>query len=96
MATISIHHDTQDQAFYAQVDGKTIDAELTYSLPKDDVMDFVHTYVDEEYRNLGIGDKLAEAGLTYARNYDHKVKLSCQFMKVYVRRHPEFEELVVK
>ncbi|WP_157807276.1 GNAT family N-acetyltransferase [Hymenobacter chitinivorans] len=87
----TITHNEEDQAFYATVHG--YESELAYSLPSNTVIDFTHTFVDENLRGQGVGEALAVAGLQYAQAQQLRIKTSCAFMQAYVERHPEYESL---
>lgn len=89
--SLSIQHNPDNQEFTASHDGQN--AELAYSRPAEGVIDFTHTFVAEELRGQGIGDELAKAGLTYARENDLKVRTSCSFMAGYVAQHPDYQDL---
>ena len=78
---MSIKHNAAQQTF---TDGE---AELAYSTPEPQVIDFTHTFVPEEQRGQGIADELARAGLAYARQHHLKVRTSCEFMAAFVQRH---------
>lgn len=88
----TVQHHPQDQEFTIQEKGFA--GELAYSQPTDELIDFTHTFVDEELRGQGIAEKLAEAGLTYAREKGLQVRTSCEFMEGYVQRHPEYQDLL--
>ncbi|GAA4357147.1 hypothetical protein GCM10023185_21660 [Hymenobacter saemangeumensis] len=90
---MSIRHNTADQEFTTTRKG--FEAELAYSYPSDGVIDFTHTYVDENLRGQGVGEELARAALDFARQEKLKVKTSCRYMASFVRRHPEeFSDLL--
>ncbi|MDB5234510.1 MAG: hypothetical protein JWR44_1503 [Hymenobacter sp.] len=82
---MAIHHDAQDQEFTTVRGGYK--AELAYSRPTKDVIDFTHTYVEEELRGKGVADELARAALDFARHEHLKVKTTCTFMAGFVKRH---------
>ena len=89
----TIRHSKPDQTFYASLDGR--ESELAYSQPTSDLIDFVHTYVDESLRGQGVGEALAQAGLAYARQEHLRVQTSCEFMAAYVRRHhAEYQDIL--
>ncbi|WP_375437757.1 GNAT family N-acetyltransferase [uncultured Hymenobacter sp.] len=92
--SIPIQHQPQDQEFTATVDGHT--AELAYSQPSPDTIDFAHTFVDEALRGRGVGEALAREGLAYAKQEGLRVRTSCEFMAAFVERHPEYQELLEK
>ena len=68
---------------------------LDYQLIKD-TMVFTHTGVPPTLEGRGIGTALAKAGLEYARSKNLKVVPACSFIQVYIRRHPEYADLVAK
>ncbi|GAA4035369.1 GNAT family N-acetyltransferase [Hymenobacter glaciei] len=82
---MSIQHDSTNQEFTTTQDGHP--AELAYTRPSDDVVDFTHTFVDEALRGRGLADELARAGLDFARKHQLKVKTSCTFMASFVKKH---------
>jgi uncharacterized protein len=55
---------------------------------------FTHTEVDEEREGQGLGSKLARGALDDARARGLRVTPRCPFIAAYVRRHPEFNDLV--
>lgn len=91
---IAIQHDEEDQRFYAEIDGKEADAELTYSLPQEKVINFNHTYVEDDLRNMKIAEKMATTALGYARENGFKVVATCQYMSSFIKRHAEYQDLL--
>lgn len=91
LMSLTIEHHAQNQEFTAAQDGKT--AELAYSRPADGVIDFTHTFVEEDLRGQGVGEELAKAGLDYARAEGLKVRTTCSFMRGYVAAHPDYQDL---
>lgn len=91
---IAIQHNAQEQRFYAELDGKEVDAELAYSLPQDKVMNFNHTFVDEDLRNMKIAENMATTALGYARENGYRVVATCQYMAAFLKRHPEYQDLL--
>jgi len=55
---------------------------------------FVHTDVDERFQGRGIGDQLIRFALEDARARGLAVLPFCPFVKAFIERHREFEELV--
>lgn len=85
-------HDEADLRFYIAVAGD--EAELTYTYPEDAVLDFDYTYVPKAARNQGLADQLIQAGLEFARSKNLKVIPSCPVVEAYVKRHPEYQNLL--
>jgi predicted GNAT family acetyltransferase len=70
-------------------------AVLNYEM-EGNVMVFTHTGVPRPLEGQGVGGKLAKAGLEYARQQAYKIVPACEFMEVYIRRHPEYKDLVAE
>lgn len=90
---MNITHDPDDLRFYAEVEGE--EAELTYSYPEPTVLDLDYTYVPPAGRNKGIADQLVKAGLNFARENNLKVIPSCPVVETFVKRHPEYKDIVI-
>lgn len=65
-------------------------------LRRDGVVQLVHTEVPEVLEGRGYGAALAKAALDSARAAGLKVMPSCPFVRTYIRRHPEYADLVVE
>ncbi len=82
---INVEHNQQEQAFYAEIEGD--EAELTYALPEEGVIDFQHTYVPDQLRGKGVGEQLVKTGLSYAKDKGLKVIPTCRFVNTFMKRH---------
>lgn len=60
-----------------------------------DTMSILHTEVPEEMEGQGVASDLAKFALDYAREKKLKVKVYCQFVQVYLKRHPQYQDLIV-
>ncbi len=89
---ISVKHDKVAQEFSVQLEDDQ--AEMTYALPEDKVMDFQHTFVPENFRNQGVANQLIQTGLKYAQENNFKIIASCPAVAAYVQRHKEYEKLL--
>lgn len=90
---MAIHHNSTDQEFTTTRDG--YEAELAYARPAEGLIDFTHTYVDENLRGQGIAEELARTALAYAREQHLKVRTTCVFMAGFVKRHhDEYADLL--
>jgi predicted GNAT family acetyltransferase len=56
----------------------------------------MHTEVPEKLGGHGIGTALAEYALQYARKNNLPVKVYCPFVLTYLKRHPGYQDLIVK
>jgi uncharacterized protein len=68
-------------------------AVLTYRLEPGSIV-FVHTGVPEKLQDHGVAGELAAAGLEFARQKRWTVVPLCPFVAAYVKRHPEYLDLV--
>lgn len=57
---------------------------------------FLHTEVPPEAEGRGIGSRLARFVLDDARTRGLQVRPLCPFIAAWIRRHPEYAELVVE
>jgi uncharacterized protein len=60
----------------------------------DGVRDFFHTVVKDEFEGQGIGGKLARAALDQTRAEGLKVIDSCPFIKGWIAKHPDYQDLL--
>ena len=59
------------------------------------VLELVHTDVDPRWEGKGVGAALVQGALDDVRARGLKVRPFCPFVRAYLRRHPEYEDLVV-
>lgn len=55
---------------------------------------FTHTEVDEEFAGLGLATRLVRFALDDMRSQQTQIVPLCPFFAAYIRRHPEFDDLV--
>lgn len=77
--------------FEISLDGETAFAE--YRLLGDHIT-LPHTVVPAALEGRGYASALAKAALGYARTHDLKVIPTCEFMAGYIKKHPEWQDLV--
>jgi uncharacterized protein len=70
-------------------------ASLEYRLYDGKIV-LMHTEVPEKFSGHGIGSALAEYAFQYARANHLPVKVYCPFVQAWLKRHPEYNDLVVK
>lgn len=86
-----VTHNTDKNRFEISLDGHL--AVLNYML-KGSIIIFTHTGVPPAIGNRGLGSRLVETGLNYARENELKVRSTCWFVSKYIRRHPEYQDLL--
>lgn len=55
---------------------------------------FYHTVVPESHGGQGLGTALIKAGLAAARERGLKVIPTCPFFRVYLKKHPDEQDIV--
>ena len=88
---LDVRHDAAASRFEAVVDGRR--AELDYQLTGK-VMRIYHTGVPPALQGRGIAAELARAALAHARSAGWRVQPACSYVRSYMRRHPETQDLL--
>jgi predicted GNAT family acetyltransferase len=88
---ITVTNNEAKQRYEARVDGYL--AVLTYERQGDTII-YLHTGVPSAVAGRGIANLLARTALDEARAAQRSVVPVCQFVAVYIRRHPEYQALV--
>ncbi len=89
---ITVSNNSAQHRFEASIEGKT--AFLDYHLTPPAIT-LIHTEVPAAIREHGVAAKLARAALGFARSEGLHVNPSCAFVAAYIRRHPEYADLVL-
>lgn len=85
---LDIQNNTDDNRFEIEIDGQL--ALVSYEI-NGDTITYKHTRVPEAFEGMGIGSKLAQHVLEYAKDEGYKAQVECPFIKSYIERHPEYE-----
>jgi uncharacterized protein len=80
------------ERFLATVDGESAGF-IVYRL-RPGLIALIHTEVDERFEGRGVGGRLARFALEEARARGLQVLPFCPFVNAWMRRHPEFSDLV--
>ena len=65
-----------------------------YQRTPDEIV-FTHTEIDDAYEGQGLGSRLARGALDDARARGLKVRPLCPFIRGWIKRHPDYADLVV-
>lgn len=87
---LEVLHKLDDTRFEIQLDDQF--AVLEYHLDGT-TMIITHTYVPPRFEGQGIANKLANTALEHAKENKFKIISFCSFVDVYLRRHPEYQDL---
>ncbi|MFN3888699.1 MAG: GNAT family N-acetyltransferase [Aquabacterium sp.] len=87
---LDIVHHPEIGRFEAIVDGLRCEADYVL---QGQVMRMTHTGVPRALEGRGIAAALVSHALGWAREQGYKVQPVCSYVAVYMRRHPEWQDL---
>jgi uncharacterized protein len=87
--------DNPDELRYELVVESEVVGEIRYRL-RPDAVALVHTEVSPRFEGRGLGGQLVAGALDDIRMRGLHVIPICPFVRGYIRRHPEYGELVVR
>lgn len=90
--TIEVTDAPEAKRFEARVDGK-LAGFIQYKV-RPDAVDLVHTEVLDEFEGKGVGSVLVRRVLDDIRARDGKIIPTCPFVAEYIRRHPDYLNVV--
>jgi predicted GNAT family acetyltransferase len=86
-----VTNNSEKQRFELAVDGQIA---ATYYEVADGVITFVHTEVPPALGGKGIGSKLIRGALDQVRQDGLKVVAQCPFVKAFIEKHPDYQDLL--
>jgi predicted GNAT family acetyltransferase len=89
---LEVKHDEPGRKYFAVVDGR--ESVCDYGPAGDKTLVFSHTYVPPELRGRGIAEELVRQALDDVRQRGYKVIPSCWFVRVYIDRHSQYQDLL--
>jgi predicted GNAT family acetyltransferase len=84
--------DNPDEERYELWLGETLAGTIDYSMEPDRIV-LIHTEVDPSFEGKGLASKLVSSALQDIRARGLKMVPACQFVRSYLRRHPEYDDL---
>lgn len=93
MPDYEVINNEQQQQFEVHAEGEV--AILVYRFYKQDIA-LMHTEVPPKLEGKGIASVLAKHALEWAKAHRKKVMVYCPFVASYLKRHPEYNEVVDK
>ena len=93
MESLNITNNEKEQQFEVRLEDEL--AILQYR-SHDGLLFLMHTEVPDNLAGRGIASALAAHAFEYARDHGAKVKVYCPFVVNYLKRHPEYADLVQK
>lgn len=97
MATVNIEtlkpvHLPESQRFEIDLGGGV--AEIDYRINGDTIAMY-HTGVPPAYQGQGIAAVITEYALDWAKENGYKVNPLCSYIRIYIQRHPQYQDNVV-
>lgn len=89
---IPLNNDAHAHNFEMTVEGHR--AFIDYQLKHDKIF-LMHTEVPVELEGHGVAGTMVERALHYIEEHGWKIVPYCAYIKSYLKRHPEWERLVV-
>ena len=90
--TIKQQEDGKKGEFYLEIDDKKL-ASMTYSYAGDDKIIIDHTQVDESLKGQGVGYKLVETSVIFARENNIKIMPLCPFASAVFNKKREYNDV---
>jgi predicted GNAT family acetyltransferase len=91
-ATVTVRDNPQENRYELVLDD-TVAGEVVYRL-KPGAIVLLHTEVSEELEGQGLGAQLVAGALEDIRARGLRLVALCPFVSAYLRRHPEYVDLV--
>lgn len=88
--TTEVHR--RDHDYEITVDG--VHAGLAAFEEREGALVYTHTEVDEGYAGKGVGSQLARGALDDARRQGLQVVPMCPFIRSWIDKHPDYQDLV--
>ena len=93
--TTEVLNDPTLNRYELLVDGEHAGA--TDYLIRGNTLIFIHTEIDPAREGEGLGGELARGALNLLRaDTDYRVRATCPFMKAYLEKHPEYDDLLTR
>jgi predicted GNAT family acetyltransferase len=97
---LTVTHDAPERRFEVTVEDGCVADFLAYdqvaattAAGKDTIV-IIHTIVQPEHEGQGVGSALARAALDHAREKKMIVIPECTFVRAFIERHPEYQDLL--
>ncbi len=89
---ISVTRNDERSRFEATVDG-TVAGYAEFKLDQGRV-ELTHTVVEDAYEGNGVASTLVSGALDHVRAEGLDVVATCEFVRSYIERHPEYADLL--
>ena len=94
MSDVQIENHEAEHRYEAKVDGE-LAGFAEYRLENErNLVVFTHTVVDDAFEGQGVGSSLVRDALADVRGRGAKVVAECSFVKSWIKRHPDHQDLL--
>ena len=90
--SIEVVDHPEKQRYEAREDGEVVG--FAAYRRHDDVVVFTHTEVDDRQEGKGVGSTLVRTALDDVRRQGLSIEPRCPFVKAWVDRHPDYQDLL--
>jgi predicted GNAT family acetyltransferase len=91
--TVEIRDNPTALVYEAHVDGEP--AGIIRYIRDGNTITMLHTEIEPKFEHHGIGSELVQRALEDVRAKGEKVRPLCPFVAAYLRRHPDYDDIVV-
>lgn len=85
--------DNRDRSRFEITVGDTVAGYAQYKLGDEEIV-FTHTEVDDAFEGQGVGSSLARGALDHSRDAGRTVVARCPFIKAWIDKHPDYQDLL--
>jgi len=89
-----VHRDDVSHRYRAEIDGH--EARILFAPAGDRTLDFQHTQVAPELRGHGVANLLIRRALDDVRARGERIVATCPFVKAFLGKHPEYQDLLAE
>lgn len=85
--------DNPSRGRYEATDESGVVAGFAEYSRRDGEIVFTHTEVDDAFEGNGVGSTLVRAALDEVRTTDQRVVATCPFVRSWIHKHPDYQDL---
>jgi predicted GNAT family acetyltransferase len=88
------HKDEGNEGIFLAIEGDRIIGEMTYVWSGNNNFIIDHTEVIDEYEGQGVGKKLVEKAVEFARENGYTIFPQCSFVRHIFNRNPAYNDVL--
>lgn len=87
------HEETTNRNRFYLLDEEKEVGEITYVYVKDHILNINHTEINDNFRGQGLGEKLIDAVVDFARKKEIHVSASCTYAKKVLEETNKYDDV---